>query len=86
MRDPEIFKYDVRVRERMLRAGRVSTDEIDQVLGALPDLEASAELVPLSQPALDSAPMGAAAVNRQSSPPSALADDSNDEAEDGENA
>ncbi len=86
MRDPDIFKYDVRVRERMLRAGRITNDEIVHVLDALPDLEASAEVVPLNQPALDSAPAGSAAAVRQSSPPSVLAEDANADSDDGENA
>jgi hypothetical protein len=89
MRDPEIFKYDVRVRDRMLKAGRISTDEIAKVLDALPDVEAQAEVVPLNQPALDTAPAGVVSSSRQSSPPISSADDDEegeDEAEDGDTA
>lgn len=55
MRDPEIFKFDVRVRERMLRNGRITADEVNRALEALPDLETSIESVPLIQPAIDGA-------------------------------
>jgi len=74
MRDPDMFKYDVRVRDRMLRAGRITGDEVNQLLQGLPDLEASVEAVPLNQPALDAA-ASAAASTRQSVPPSASGDE-----------
>lgn len=64
MRDPEMFKYDVRVRERMMRAGRLSTDEVDKMLSALPDVEANAVQLDLEQPAVghaDGAKTGASA-------------------------
>ncbi len=64
MRDPEMFKYDVRVRERMLRAGRITTEEVSRVLDALPDLETSIESVSLNQPALDPGAMGASTVRQ----------------------
>ena len=92
MRDPDTFKYDVRVRERMLRAGRVNTDDIARLLDALPDLEANLDIVLLNQPALDAAAAGAGAgaavsVTRQSVPPSpALEDVSDDDPDDGDNA
>jgi len=59
MRDPEVFKYDVRVRDRMLRAGRITPDEVNQLLHGLPDLEGECEEVPLAQPALE---LGSASV------------------------
>ena len=92
MRDPDIFKYDVRVRERMLRAGRVNADDIARVLDALPDLEANLDIVLLNQPALDAAAAGAgagaaASVTRQSVPPTPVLEDvSDDDPEDGDNA
>ena len=91
MRDPDIFKYDVRVRDRMLRAGRVNTDDIARLLDALPDLEANLDIVTLNQPALDAAAAGAGAVvasaTRQSVPPSPpLEDASDDDPDDGDNA
>ena len=92
MRDPDIFKYDVRVRDRMLRAGRVNTDDIARVLDALPDLEANLDIVLLNQPALDAAAAGAgagaaASVTRQSVPPTPVLEDvSDDDPDDGDNA
>jgi hypothetical protein len=53
MRDPEMFKYDVRVRERMLRAGRITPDEVNELLQALPDVESECEDVLLPQPAIE---------------------------------
>ncbi len=82
MRDPDNFKYDVRVRDRMLKAGRVTTDDIAKVLDALPDVEAHAEVVPLNQPALDSAPAGVVSSTRQSAPPSSISDDDEDDDDD----
>jgi hypothetical protein len=64
MRDPEMFKYDVRVRERMLRAGRITTEEVSRVLDALPDLETSIESVTLNQPALELGATGASTVRQ----------------------
>ncbi len=67
MRDPEMFKYDVRVRDRMLRAGRITAEEINERLQVLPDLESECEEVQLLQPALELAG-GAAAPIRQAFP------------------
>ncbi len=78
MRDPEMFKYDVRVRERMLRAGRITPEEVSRVLDALPDLETFIESVPLNQPALDMGAAGASAV-RQTLVSAPVADDSDGE-------
>jgi len=52
MSDPEIFKFDVRVRDRMLRSGRLKADELEKLLSALPDVESEAEPLGLGQPAL----------------------------------
>ncbi len=85
MRDPEMFKYDVRVRDRMLRAGRITTEDVNRILEALPDLETSIESVPLNQPALD-ASAAATLSNRQSYPPAPASDESDDEETDGGDA
>ena len=60
MRDPEMFKFDVRVRERMLRGGRITVDEVNGLLQSLPDVESECEDVLLAQPALDLAAAAAA--------------------------
>lgn len=85
MRDPEMFKYDVRVRERMLRGGRITTEEVNVLLQALPDVESECEDVLLPQPALDLAAVAAAAAaTRQTaySPTPALSEAQEDESED----
>jgi hypothetical protein len=74
MREPDMFKFDVRVRERMLRSGRITTEDVNRVLEALPDLENSVESVALNQPAFDATVMAASAA-RQSFPPAASSDD-----------
>ncbi len=78
MRDPDMFKYDVRVRDRMLRAGRITTEDVSRILDALPDLETAVESVPLNQPALDAAAASASTI-RQSYPPSPPSDEGDDE-------
>jgi hypothetical protein len=80
MRDPDMFKYDVRVRDRMLRAGRITTDDVSRILDALPDLETSVESVPLNQPALD-ATAASTTTTRQSYPPPASVPDEGDDEE-----
>jgi hypothetical protein len=52
MRDPETFKYDVRVRERMIKAGRLSPDDLARQLESLTDVEANLIAIELDQPAL----------------------------------
>jgi hypothetical protein len=49
---PEHFKYDTRVRERLLRKGQLSESEVDQHLGTLADVASNAADVELKQPAL----------------------------------
>ena len=44
--------WDVRVRERNLRQGRLSEKDVEKFLTALPDKEENAEAMGLSQPAL----------------------------------
>jgi len=48
----ELFNYDVRVRERMLRRGAISDSELAKHLDALPDLEGRFDELALRQPAL----------------------------------
>lgn len=62
MRDPEIFKYDVRVRDRMLKAGRLAADDLANLLAALPDVEANGAPIELDQPALAPRPSSDPAV------------------------
>lgn len=52
MNQPESFKYDVRVRARMMDRGAISDEEIAKHLSALPDLEKRAVTLVLEQPAL----------------------------------
>jgi hypothetical protein len=52
MRDPEIFKYDVRVRDRMLKTGRLVPDELNRQLAGLADVESNVLSIELEQPAL----------------------------------
>ena len=52
MTGSEIFKLDVRIRERMLRKGSLSEAEVNKHLEALPDVASQGEDLPLRQPAL----------------------------------
>lgn len=52
MTDSELFKYDVRVRERMLRKGLIEEAEVSKRLDGLPDLEGKYIEFDLKQPAL----------------------------------
>jgi hypothetical protein len=52
MSDPELFKYDVRVRRRMVEAEQISEEEVARRLEALPDLADECEELALRQPAL----------------------------------
>lgn len=47
------WDWDLRVRERNVRAGLISPKDLDKVTGALPDLEGTVESFTLAQPALD---------------------------------
>ncbi len=49
---PEQFKYDVRVRERLMRKGIIAEAEIERHLESLPDASANATEIELKQPAL----------------------------------
>lgn len=52
MTDPDLFKYDVRVRDRMLRMQRLTETQLATHLEQLPDLADRAEVVVGNQPAI----------------------------------
>jgi hypothetical protein len=52
MREPDIFKFDVRVRERLLKSGRLTLEELGKQIEGLPDIEELAVNLELDQPAL----------------------------------
>lgn len=58
MSTSEHFKYDVRIRERMLAKGLLTESELKSHLEALKDLETETEPVPLPQPALATTAIG----------------------------
>lgn len=70
MRDPEMFRFDVRIRERMMKAGRLSPEDLAKQLGALVDVESNCVTVDLEQPALGRA--DGSGSNRASVPPPML--------------
>ena len=49
---PEFFKYDIRVRERMLKRGELSASELSKHVDALADVADQVIEVELKQPAL----------------------------------
>lgn len=52
MTDPELFKYDVRVRDRMLRARRLTEAQVSSHLERLADASDRCETLVVNQPAL----------------------------------
>lgn len=52
MKNSELFKYDVRVRERMLNKGLLGDKDLARHLESLPDREAQCDRVVLDQPAI----------------------------------
>lgn len=52
MRDPEIFKFDVRVRDRLLKSGRLTAEDLGRKLESLVDVEENSIALELDQPAL----------------------------------
>jgi hypothetical protein len=52
MNRPESFKYDTRIRNRLLDNGMLNSEEVDKHLAALADVQDSAETLALEQPAL----------------------------------
>jgi hypothetical protein len=76
MTDPELFKFDVRVRERMLKRGRITEADVSRHLASLADLDSVCETVEQPQPALFSGRDGASGPSRPSvAPPAPHADD-----------
>src|SRR4051812_45437863 len=49
---PEFFKYDIRVRERMLKRGELSASELSKHVDALADVAEQVVEIELKQPAL----------------------------------
>jgi hypothetical protein len=45
------FRFDVRIRQRMLNKGLITPEQVEQHEKALPDLEQQCEVIPLEQPA-----------------------------------
>ena len=70
------WTFDVRVRERNLKAGTVTDKDVDKYIAGLPDLADQSESFGTSQPALAQPP--AAAVVEQDS----VDDDADDEEDD----
>lgn len=66
MSTSEYFKYDVRIRERMLAKGLLSEKDLQSHLESLPDVEAEASPVAIPQPAL----AGSAAAAEEEAPES----------------
>jgi hypothetical protein len=56
MTEFNLFKFDVRIRERMLRRGQLSEADIRRHLDGLADSEAKSEALPQAQPALGADP------------------------------
>ncbi len=52
MKHSELFRYDVRVRERMLKKGLIADKDLGKHLEALPDRESVCDRVTLDQPAI----------------------------------
>lgn len=52
MEAPRNFKFDVRIRARLLNKKHITDSEVGKHLEALPDLDAACDTVTLSQPAV----------------------------------
>lgn len=50
----EEFRFDVRIRERMLKKGNVGREELERRLAALPDKAEQAEIIELDPPGVNS--------------------------------
>ena len=57
------WTFDVRVRERNLKAGTVTDKDVDKYIAGLPDLADHSESFATSQPALAPPPAAAAALD-----------------------
>jgi hypothetical protein len=72
MSDVELLMYDTRARERLLRQGAISPEQVRAYLDALPELAEKCEALPVDQPALlrsESERHAAAAPARMIEPP-----------------
>jgi hypothetical protein len=49
----EDFRFDIRIRDRMVAAGNITKEEVEARLSSLKDVEPESELVELEQPALE---------------------------------
>ena len=70
MRDPDMFKFDVRVRERLMKSGRLTAEELTRQLSTLQDVEENGVAIELDQPALGRSDGSGA--SRPSVPPPAI--------------
>ncbi len=52
MSEPEEFKFDIRVRQRMLRSNRLAGADLEQRMAKLVDVSTNGATVELKQPAL----------------------------------
>ena len=52
MTEAELFKFDIRVRERMLKRGQLNDSDLQRHLSSLEDLESKCSRVDQPQPAL----------------------------------
>jgi hypothetical protein len=52
MSDAELLQYDTRARERLLRQGALTPEQLRAYLDALPELIDKCEALPVDQPAL----------------------------------
>jgi hypothetical protein len=48
-----VWDWDLRVRERNLKAGMITEKDLEKFLSSVPDVEAQAEAFATPQPALD---------------------------------
>jgi hypothetical protein len=44
------FRFDVRIRQRMIDKGLLTPEQVEQYEKGLPDLEQQCEVIPLEQP------------------------------------
>ena len=77
------WTFDVRVRERNLKAGTVTDKDVDKYIAGLPDLADQSEAFGTSQPALAQPP--APAVVENDAADADLGDDEDDDVVEGEN-
>ncbi len=78
------WTFDVRVRERNLKAGTVTEKDVDKYIGGLPDLADQSEPFGTSQPAL-AQPAVVAAIESSSNEADLGADDEEDDEDEATN-